>query len=512
MSEPKKVDRRKFIYAGLGAIAVIAIGAAAYVAMNPPVVTQTVTTSTTVPTTSVVTTTSVATTTVPTTSVVTTTVPTTFVTTTSAAVKPIEIWWVTEFFAEEQLAFMEIANDFTKETGIPVHVTFYDFQAAEAKLFTAIKTGQVPDMSNDIGTALGTRLAWEGALLDVSDVIEDLKKTGDLLPVALEDCYIVDGVSKKRSYYQIPHALQPFVNTYWADVLEKYTGASKPPEDWDGWWSIFKKAQDNGAMKDLGMYAFGFCLYSAGGDSEDAFSETMFAYGANPLTEDGKVNYSDPAFKKAVSETLDFIVGLYKNGYIPPGATAWDDSSNNVAVESKKVIMTYSNGSLSIPLWFSRNQPENYEKYIYWADFPKKGPYGNEYKLSLIGGTVSFIMKDGKNTEGAKKFIEYFMKPENYNRWFLGYGYRYLPVLKSSLGTLPLYNDPNDHNVYPSKFYLERGTADYRYINPVWGKASYGEHIWSNMVTNVLVKNISISEAVNAALSRLEELSKQYGE
>jgi multiple sugar transport system substrate-binding protein len=63
-SEPKKVDRRKFIYAGLGAVALIAIGAAAYVAMNPPVVTQTVTTSTTVPTTSVVTTTSVATTTV----------------------------------------------------------------------------------------------------------------------------------------------------------------------------------------------------------------------------------------------------------------------------------------------------------------------------------------------------------------------------------------------------------------------------------------------------------------
>jgi ABC-type glycerol-3-phosphate transport system substrate-binding protein len=441
-----------------------------------------------------------------------TALPTTYVTTAASAVKPIEVWWVTEFFPEEQLAFMEIANDFTKETGIPVHVTFYDFQAAEAKLFTAIKTGQVPDMSNDIGTAIGTRLAWEGALLDVSDVIEDLKKTGDLIPVAPENCYIVDGVSKKRSYFQFPQALQPFVNTYWADVLEKYTGVSKPPEDWNDWWGIFKKAQDNGAMKDLGMYAFGFCLYSAGGDSEDAFSETMFAYGGKPLTEDGKVNYKDPAFKKAVTETLEFIVDLYKGGYIPPGATAWDDSSNNVAVESKKVIMTYSNGSLSIPLWFFRNQPENYKNYIYWADFPKKGPYGNEYKLSVIGGTVSFIMKDGKNTEGAKQFLEFFMKPENYNKWFLGYGYRYLPVLKSSLETLQLYKDPNDHNIYPSKFYLERATADYRYINPVWGKASYGEHIWSNMVTSVLVKNVPISDAIDAAFSRLEELSKQYGE
>jgi len=512
-TEPKKVDRRKFLYAGVGAAIIVLGGATLYLATKPAETVTSVSTST-------ATTTATTATTVPTTSVVTTTVPTTTTvsttstatTTSSVAAKPIEIWWVTEFFAEEQLAFMEIANDFTKETGIPVHVTFYDFQAAEAKLFTAIKTGQVPDMSNDIGTALGARLAWEGALLDVSDVIEDLKKTGDLIPVALEDCYIVDGVSKKRSYYQVPHALQPFVNTYWADVLEKYTGASKPPEDWDGWWGTFKKAQDNGAMKDLGMYAIAFCLYSAGGDSEDAFSETMFAYGANPLTGDGKVNYKDAGFKKAVTETLDFIVGLYKNGYVPPGATAWDDSSNNVAVESKKVIMTYSNGSLSIPLWFSRNQKENYDKYIYWADFPKKGPYGNEYKLSLIGGTVSFVMKDGKNTEGAKQFIEYFMRPENYNRWFLGYGYRYLPVLKPSLETLPLYTNSNDHNVYPSKFYLERGTADYRYVNPVWGKASYGEHVWSDMMTGVLVKNKSISEAVDTAFSRLEELSKQYGE
>jgi peptide/nickel transport system substrate-binding protein len=77
MSEPKKVDRRKFIYAGLGTVALIAIGAAAYVAMNPPVVTKTVPTTsvvtTTVPTTSVITTTSVATTTVPVTSTMTTT-------------------------------------------------------------------------------------------------------------------------------------------------------------------------------------------------------------------------------------------------------------------------------------------------------------------------------------------------------------------------------------------------------------------------------------------------------
>jgi len=79
MSEPKKVDRRNFLYAGLGAVALIAVGAAAYVAMNPPVVTQTATSvvTTAVPTTSVITTTVPTTSVVTTTSVATTTVPTT---------------------------------------------------------------------------------------------------------------------------------------------------------------------------------------------------------------------------------------------------------------------------------------------------------------------------------------------------------------------------------------------------------------------------------------------------
>ncbi|MEM3713862.1 MAG: hypothetical protein QXF82_02815, partial [Nitrososphaeria archaeon] len=51
--EPKKVDRRNFLYIGLGVLGLAALGVATYIALNPPVVTQT----TTVPTTTIVTTT-----------------------------------------------------------------------------------------------------------------------------------------------------------------------------------------------------------------------------------------------------------------------------------------------------------------------------------------------------------------------------------------------------------------------------------------------------------------------
>jgi multiple sugar transport system substrate-binding protein len=444
----------------------------------------------------------------------TTVVPTTYTTTAASSVmaKPIEIWWVTEFFPEEQLAFLEIANSYTTLTGTPVHVTFYDFKAAEAKLLTAVKTGEVPDISNDIGIAIGNRLAAQGGLADVSDVIADLKKTGDYVPVAEEMASVYNAVAKSRSYYQVPQALQPFVNVYWHDVFKKYTGMDAPPTDWDGWWGAFKQAQDKGAMKDLGMYAFALSIFSPGGDSEDAFSTLLYAHGANPLTADGKVNYGDPAFKKAVGDAVHFIVDLYQKGYIPSGSTAGDDSWNNVVIESKKGLMCYANGSLSIPAWFRSHDPDNYKNNIYWADFPTTGPSGNTYNESVIGGTVSFIMKDGKNIEGAKDFIRYFMKPENYDNWFVGYQYRYLPVLKSSLDTLPMYTDPNDHIVPKSKSYLDRATVDFRYVNNTWSNASYGEHVLSNMATSVLTKNMSEADAVNAAFARLEELSKQAGE
>jgi len=151
MSEPKKVDRRKFIYAGLGAVALIAIGAAAYVAMNPPVVTQTVTTSTTVPTTSVVTTT------VPTTSVVTTTVPTTSVVTTTTEILPpipdfnlakidwkqcagTEISYISTTAARNQY-LSKRSKDFEELTGIKVKFDLLAEREFDDKTFVIAQSG-----------------------------------------------------------------------------------------------------------------------------------------------------------------------------------------------------------------------------------------------------------------------------------------------------------------------------------------------------------------------------------
>ncbi|MEM3714775.1 MAG: hypothetical protein QXF82_07505, partial [Nitrososphaeria archaeon] len=96
-SEPKKVDRRSFLYVGLGAVALIAIGAAAYFATKPPevvTVTQPTTTAVTTVVTTTQPTTTVVTTTVPTTTVITTT-PTTTTSPTTSPIRELQIYNIT---------------------------------------------------------------------------------------------------------------------------------------------------------------------------------------------------------------------------------------------------------------------------------------------------------------------------------------------------------------------------------------------------------------------------------
>ncbi|MEM3384216.1 MAG: extracellular solute-binding protein [Nitrososphaeria archaeon] len=119
--EPKKVDRRNFIYAGLGAVALIAIGAAAYVAMNPPVVTQT----TTVPTT------------ISTTSIVTTTVPTT-ITTTKPGAPVVRVLHVAGPEADHIRACQA---DFEKATGLTLSLEIAPRDVVDERMYRELLEG-----------------------------------------------------------------------------------------------------------------------------------------------------------------------------------------------------------------------------------------------------------------------------------------------------------------------------------------------------------------------------------
>jgi multiple sugar transport system substrate-binding protein len=232
MSEPKKVDRRKFIYAGLGAVALIAIGAVAYVAMNPPVVTKT----TTVPTTSVVTTT------VPTTSVVTTTVPTTSVVTTtlSTTTTPgkVKLYYGQLTQPEMRRWNGELTQAFTQATGIEFENIYWSQCLAE--FLQAIATGSPIDVCQ-----LNTIEIWQpadmGALVALDEEFPDfwdVVKAGGYDPE-----YVKRTFSYKGKVYAFPYMGSPIMTVYNKKLLED-KGIGAPPKYWSEMLEAMKQVTD----------------------------------------------------------------------------------------------------------------------------------------------------------------------------------------------------------------------------------------------------------------------------
>jgi ABC-type glycerol-3-phosphate transport system substrate-binding protein len=255
MSEPKKVDRRKFIYAGLGAVALIAIGAAAYVAMNPPVVTQT----TTVPTTSIVTTT------VPTTSVVTSTVPTTSVAKVTM--------WKGPHTTDDPSVYAPLLEEFKKETGITAEFVSVPWDALSAKLSAAVASGTVCDVAYLPATWM-YQYANMGALVELENLpgFDEIKSRP-----YIEASW---GAGQFNGHqYGIPYLAGSVVLMYNKDIFEK-AGVTKFPKTYDELIEIAKQIHN----PEKGVFAIGMPVGSFASITHWC-SSVLYAHGANvPLS------------------------------------------------------------------------------------------------------------------------------------------------------------------------------------------------------------------------------------
>jgi multiple sugar transport system substrate-binding protein len=179
--EPKKVDRRGFLYAGLGAIALVAIGSAVYIALNPPVVTQTTTMATTSVTT--VPTTSIVTTTMPTT--VTTTIPTTTIITTTPTTPKVTLeWWTVQSEGKvvnnkriapspefEEMAVKEFESFYPD---IKVNATVIPWTDLYNKYVVALQAGKGPDIMF-IPVTWAASFIYSGWLLNLQNYINEIE-------------------------------------------------------------------------------------------------------------------------------------------------------------------------------------------------------------------------------------------------------------------------------------------------------------------------------------------------
>jgi multiple sugar transport system substrate-binding protein len=502
--EPKKVDRRSFLYIGLGAVALIAIGAAAYVAMNPPVVTQTTTVSTTVPTTSVVTTT------VPTTSVVTTTVPTTTVTTVTTGKPTVTVWWEKGYYAEEDKAMWEIFYQFQKQYNVELDVSFYPSEDLQKKLIAAVDSKLFPDIwyTRVASWFCDPQYAWNGLYEDLSDIFEENKNR--YISGMAEWASLFNKQTGKRSIYRIPIQMTTGFFHYWKDLL-KEAGLPTEPDDiprklYD-FFDFWKTAQNNLRAKGYkDVYGIGFCLGAASGTGDTmghlTYLETRFY--SEFINPSGEFVGDKPSNRQGLIDTLKLVTDLYKQGYQPTGALTWKDPDNNVAFHSKTVVCT-PNATTSIPAAQYFSNKDNY--------FDKTGTClwpltvkGEEARTTLhVIGLAVFA--GAKNKEIAKKFIRFFIQKNILYNYLRGGGGRYFPVYKDVLED-PFWTtgftdsgrkDPHIPMVYKQLTIGERRPYPYD-LHPAASRIQV-ENWWGKAVHRVVLDGKTPEEAIDEQIA-----------
>jgi multiple sugar transport system substrate-binding protein len=270
----------------------------------------------------------------------------------NAAGKTAVVWQLQGFVPEEDAAFRKTVADYEKSSGNKIEVSVMPFMALNQKAISALTSGDVPDLIfHDAPQAILPQNAWNDKLEDMSDVVETYHS--QLSETAKLASSYYNGVTKKRSYYLAPvkQACAPF--HIWGDLVEKAGfKLSDAPKTWDAFWNFFKPVQKELRAKGMRkMYAMGLQITTVGpNDGNGLFYHFMIANGGEDIvTKDGKLHTDDPKIREAAIKSVEFMTGVYKEGYVPPGALSWNDADDNNAYHEKLFVMDFD-GTLSTEL------------------------------------------------------------------------------------------------------------------------------------------------------------------
>src|SRR5215471_7560412 len=199
----------------------------------------------------------------------------------NAQAKTAQVWWTQGFVPDEDVAFRKLVADYEKASGNKIDYSIVPFAPLRQKIISAITSGVVPDLCTVTPGELATLQAWQGNLVDVSDVIET--QQAKMAPSVLATVHSYNKVERRRSYYSVPHGagVNPF--HIWRTLVEK--GGYKEsdiPKKWDEFIDFFKPIQKS--LQQQGMrhtYATAFVVSTIGNDPNATLAQFLIAYGGN---------------------------------------------------------------------------------------------------------------------------------------------------------------------------------------------------------------------------------------
>lgn len=420
----------------------------------------------------------------------------------------LEIWWDKGFTLEEDEALQKLVQEWEKQSGKKIKLSFYTTDELSQKVERQLRAGDLPDIIAMFKSekSLTSRLAWDGKLADVSDVIK-LNKN-DYEELALKSVNLYNNVDKKRSYYALPIHQATIHVYYWKGILKKIGYQEKDiPKDWDQFWVFWKTAQKQlKAKENIDMYGLGLPLSVEAGDTYQTFEQLLEAYDVKILDEQGRLQVDDPNVRQGIIKLLNWYSQTYQKGYFSPKALHWLNPDNNRSMLNREVLMT-TNDTLSIATAV-RTDSDTYQNRLGLLELPNK-PNGQPMRY-LVTVQQVILFADSEHQKEAKSFLAYLIKPNTIDSYLKTSGGRHSPILKS-VWKDPFWTNPKDPHVSKAThtFQAQPSRLFYTFYNPAYSMV-LKENVWGKALSRVIVEKVPPEQAADEAIARIKEIFDEW--
>ena len=424
----------------------------------------------------------------------------------NAQAKTAEVWFAQGFAEEEDIALKKLVAEYEKTSGNKIDLSIVPFAPLRQKNVAAMQTGIVPDIMEVADRHFAALQSWDDKLMDVSDVVEPLKK--DFAPVALESCFLYNNVTKKRSYTMVPMKITGWPFHIWNSLVEKAGfKVADIPNKWDAFLDFFMPVQD--ALRKQGMrnvYAYGYQLTANGVDPISTYDSFTIAYGGNKLvTPDGKLNTKDEKVRAATIKGLEKLTTPFIQGYVPPSCMNWNDADDNNAFHAKTMVMDFD-GTISTEVAVFKKKDQ-------YDDIVTKGlPLDNDGK-EIPAQVIAFgpvIPKGAKNPAVGKDFLKYAVQPKVLNDYTKNGLGRWVVPIPEIVKSDPFWLKEDPHREpYTKMTLLGPVQPIYEVYNPAIAEVN-GEHLFSVAMFDVMTHGMKPEQAIEKAFKRCEEIFAKY--
>ncbi|GGA58304.1 ABC transporter substrate-binding protein [Okeania sp. KiyG1] len=417
------------------------------------------------------------------------------------------IWWNRGFYPEQDEALQKVIANWQEKTNNKVEISFFSTDDILEAGTDALAAGKPPDIFfSQIGEfTLIPQWAWEGKLVDVSDVIEPVKKFYS--DSVLKSVYLYNNVESKSSNYSVPIMQQGLHLHYWYDLIREANLGAEIPKNWDEFWQYWQNAQKN--LRQQGktnIYGLGLPMSIDGTDTSIVFEQILEANNLQILDKQGQLQIDKPGVRQKIIEILDWYTSFYKNEYVPPNAVNWRNSDNNTNFLNRNALMTI-NPTMSIPA-SQQEDEEIYLNQMRTIEFPNN-PNGTK-PISLVSIKQPVIFTSSAHPKLAKEFLSYLVQPENLGLYIKGARGRYFPIMPQ-LWEDPFWSDTKDPHISEAsqQFSASKTRLFKNSINPAYSQVN-SENIWGKAMRQIVIEGLSPTEATDIAIKQITEIFSQW--